>query len=285
MKSVTEPALPGGLGGGRHERPRRLTSGWAAAKAAVKAVLPDRVIFVIRRAKVAAQRRTLVQVPTVPQFLEILHDHHFQKSVREIKYITEYDTARLANLWQLCRMSDPNGNILEVGVLRGGTAIHLMNCQPTARFVLADTFTHVDADEVMRRLHRKGTRLTVLRGVFPGSDTLGEVKDISFAHIDVVVYDSCRSALDYVSRRCRPSAIIMINDCIRHPWGVTEAVCEFADAHPEWIVLPIYPGQGVAMARDGSHPIARLGASPGIERIARDKLPTFGTKADPLPAT
>ncbi|HEX7966989.1 MAG TPA: hypothetical protein VF502_02130 [Stellaceae bacterium] len=259
---------------------------WTRAKDAIKSALPDPVVFTVRKAKVAAQRMKLIQVPAVPQFLDIVHDASFQRSVREIKHITQFDTPRLANLWQLCRMSEPGGNILEVGVHRGGSAIHLMNCQPDAKFFLADTFSRVDGEEVMSRLASKRSNVTVLTGVFPESDKLAVVQDISFAHIDVVVYDSCQRSLEYVAQRCRASATIVVNDCLRYPWGVTEAVCDFLDTHPEWIALPIYPGQAVLVSRDGHYPFARLGRSPDVlARIDRLRMPTFGTKADPLPVS
>jgi hypothetical protein len=256
----------------------------ATIREMLKAILPDRLVFLIRKAKVATQRRTLVQVPTVPQFLDVLHDDAFQDSLREMKHISQFDTSRLANLWQLCRMSEPRGTIVEVGVFRGGTSLHLMNCRPEARFIAADTFRNVaDPDEVVGRLQRKGKDLTVLRGVFPDSDLHGAVKKVTFAHIDVVLYESCRRSLDYIAARCMRSAIIVVNDAIRHPWGVTEALCEFQESHPEWLVLPLYPGQAVAIRRDGQHPLTRLSSAREIrERVRRHRLPTFGTKAEPL---
>jgi hypothetical protein len=255
----------------------------ATFREAVKAVLPDAAVFHIRKAKVALERRGLVQVPSVPQFLDVLHDDAFQRSLREVKHVTRYDTARLAHIWQLCRLSEPGGTILEVGAWRGASAVHLMNCQPAARFVVADTFHTSDYREVIRRLKRKGRDLTVLSGVFPDSDVDGVVKDLTFAHVDVVIYESCWRTLDYVARRCRKSALIVVNDALRHPWGVTEALLEFAEAHRDWIALPLYPGFAVMVQRDGEYSLARLAQAPDIaERIARHDLPTFGTKAEPL---
>ena len=63
--------------------------------------------------------------------IEILADAEFQRSVREVEDLTLLDTARLANLWQLCRSTDLSGAMLEVGSFRGGGALHLSNCCPT----------------------------------------------------------------------------------------------------------------------------------------------------------
>ncbi len=220
----------------------------------------------------------------MPDFLDVLHDPKFQNSVREIKYITQFDTPRLANLWQLCRMSDPDGNILEAGVHRGGTALHLMNCHAAARFIFADTFSGVDAEEVTSRLLGKTRRVMILAGNFPCSDEDRAVRDISFAHIDLVTYQSACAALHYVAARCRPDAIIVVNDCLRYHWGVTEALCEFLDAHREWLALPLYPGQAVMVRRDGTLRFDRLGRAPELpERATRHNMPRFGTKGDPAP--
>lgn len=138
----------------------------------------------------------------------------------------------------------------------------------------------------MSRLHGKGRNLSVLQGVFPDSDKLRSVQDISFAHLDVVVYDSCLWSLEYVTSRCWPSAVVVVNDCLRYPWGVTEALCDFLDPHAEWIALPLYPGQAVLVRRDGHYLFARLGRSAEIPaRAGRYGMPTFGTKADPLPVS
>ena len=50
--------------------------------------------------------------------LEVLADLKFQASVDEVKDITLLDTARLANLWQLCRMTNPAGSLIERRLLQ-----------------------------------------------------------------------------------------------------------------------------------------------------------------------
>src|ERR1700730_1946968 len=48
----------------------------------------------------------LVKKPMDESHLEVLTDPAFQVSINEVKKLTLLDTARLANLWQLCRMSN-----------------------------------------------------------------------------------------------------------------------------------------------------------------------------------
>src|SRR5205085_1396099 len=58
-------------------------------------------------------------------------------------------------------------------------------------------FRDADPNDVTELFRRKQRDATVLVGRFPLSDTRSEVRDIAFAHIDVVVYQSCRDALEY----------------------------------------------------------------------------------------
>ena len=73
--------------------------------------------------------------------VEILADQEFQASVRETKDVTLLDTARLANLWNLCRMTDPEGAIIEIGTFQGGGALHLSNAAPDRKIIVCDPFS------------------------------------------------------------------------------------------------------------------------------------------------
>jgi hypothetical protein len=221
-------------------------------------------------------RRRIIEKPTDPRYLEILGDEAFRASVAEVRDLTRSDTARLANLWQLCRISPP-GALIEVGAYRGGTALHLSNCRPADRIFACDTFAgydpvplhptadrrevewqrhggtgpfhDADPNEVAELFRRKCRDARVLVGRFPLSDTAGEVADIAFAHIDVVVYQSCRDALDYLAARAVPGALFVVNDYLRQTGGPTRAVQEFIAAREDWIALPLYPGQAVLFDR------------------------------------
>src|SRR5271168_967337 len=57
-------------------------------------------------------RDSKVTKPIDESYLEIVHDPVFQASVAEVSGITLLDTARLANLWLLCRASNPTGSII-----------------------------------------------------------------------------------------------------------------------------------------------------------------------------
>ena len=63
-------------------------------------------------------RHSKVTKPIDENFVAILDDAAFQASVKEVGAITMLDTPRLANLWQLARMSNPAGSLIEVGAYK-----------------------------------------------------------------------------------------------------------------------------------------------------------------------
>jgi hypothetical protein len=71
--------------------------------------------------------RSKLTKPIDENYVEILDDPAFQASVKEVRGITLLDTARLANLWMLCRASNPLGSAIEIGSYRGGGALHISN--------------------------------------------------------------------------------------------------------------------------------------------------------------
>jgi hypothetical protein len=251
-----------------------------AMQSAARAVLGGRAVSALGRYHHALQLRRarlrIIEKPTDPRFLEILGDAAFRASVAEVRDLTRSDTARLANLWQLCR-SAPPGRLIEVGAYRGGTALHLSNCRPADRILACDTFAgydpvplhptadrreiewqrrgetgpfhDADPNEVAELFRRKRRDAGILVGRFPFSDTEGAVADIAFAHVDVVVYQSCRDALDYLVGRAVPGALLVVNDYRRQTGGPTRAGQEFIAAREDWVALPIYPGQAVLFDR------------------------------------
>jgi hypothetical protein len=82
----------------------------------------------------------VIPSPIDPVAVQLLADRAFQGSCREIAGLTLLDLPRLANLWQFCRMSNPNGNLIEVGSYKGGGALHISNCCPEREILVCDSF-------------------------------------------------------------------------------------------------------------------------------------------------
>jgi hypothetical protein len=198
--------------------------------------------------------------------VEVLMDSEFQRSVGEVGNHTLLDTARLANLWQLCRLSNPKGAIVEVGSYKGGSALHLSNSCPSRRIFVCDTFDgfgELPIDSEYDRLFSrerfrdtvftsvqslwstKDRDVTWVKGYFPQSATDVNMSDISFAHLDVDLYQSTVDALEFLNSRFIEKSIIVLDDYMRSADGVMKAVWQFQAAHPEWVSFPIYPAQGL----------------------------------------
>jgi O-methyltransferase len=207
---------------------------------------------------------------TVTPHIEVLLDSAFHASVNEVILHTSLDTARLANLWQLCRMSNPAGSIIEVGTHRGGSALHLSNSSPKRRIYVCDTFegfgdvpidpqldhlfhrgdfSDASFDAVKALWRDKGRDVVWVKGYFPASASDLNIEGISFAHLDVDLYQSTADTLEFLRPRFLDRSIIVIDDYLKNTPGLMKAVREFEAAHPEWCSFPMYPGEGIMIHR------------------------------------
>ena len=207
--------------------------------------------------------------PIDPARLEVLGDPVFQASVREVADLTMLDTARLANLWKLCKLSDPRGNILEVGSYRGGGALHLSNCCPERKVIVCDSFRGFEAlnstldknfsgemfkdtnkESVAALFSSRGRKHEVVDGFFPASCVGKSIKPVSFMHLDTDVYKSTIESLSYLEREhiLMDRALIVLDDYDREAKGVNQAVGEFTSACPRWRVFPMFPGQALLLS-------------------------------------
>jgi O-methyltransferase len=166
-----------------------------------------------------------------------LQDQEFLETLQAIRGHTVVDFYRCYELWQLVKQSTHiEGDILEVGVYRGGTgcimaraaehrapAKHVFLCDTYAGIVKAgpqDTvfkggeLTDTSVDLVKDLVARLALpNVAILQGIFP-DDTAAAVSDrqFSFCHIDVDVYQSAREVLDWVWPRLSFGGIIVFDD-------------------------------------------------------------------------
>jgi hypothetical protein len=198
--------------------------------------------------------------------VEILADPDFQRSCDEVAPLTVLDTPRLANLWSLCRMTNPKGNILEVGSYRGGGALHLSNSSPQRKIIVCDSFGGFEkldpnldrsfhdgmfkntSHQAVDRLFRDRRRdYAVLAGFFPA--VCGEqgfnISPVSFVHLDVDAYKPAVESLDYIYPLMLERSLIVLDDFNRRAEGVMRAVREFTAKHSSWVVFPLFPSEGL----------------------------------------
>jgi hypothetical protein len=217
----------------------------------------------------------LIKIRTDPHFIDVLKDASFQRSIDMVRPYTLIDTARLANLWQLCRMSNPKGAILEAGVFKGGASLHLHNSAPERKVYLCDTFVGFNQLPMDRELDRRffprgsydtgfaetarqavhdlmarhTSNFELIEGCFPMSAAGRQLGGISFVHMDFDLYKSIFDSLVFLNDRMIEKSIIVVDDYMRTAEGVVEAVEKFVALTGDWIAFPIYPGQGLLIHR------------------------------------
>jgi hypothetical protein len=212
-----------------------------------------------------------IPVPFIdPKEVEILQDISFQQSLQEVAGLTLLDVCRLANLWQLCRLSNPKGNILEIGTYKGGAALHLSNSCPTRKIIICDSFQgfetvdpqldyhfklsmfkDVSKERVESLFQTRQRNYEVIDGFFPKSCADREIKPVSFIHLDVDTYKSTIESLHYIETAsiAIEKSIIVLDDFCRNTEGVNKAVSEFTSAYKNWVSFPMFPGQGLLLHR------------------------------------
>jgi len=149
-----------------------------------------------------------------------------------------------------------NGDIVEVGVYKGGSAKVLVDNAGDSRVFLFDTFAgmpHHDmaldgrwevgsfsdtSEESIRSMFAGNDRVSVHAGVFP--DDAGDVLAgawLRFVHLDVDNYASYADALEYLYRIVVPGGILVFDDygedCCP---GAKAAVDEFFLGHAQVVI-------------------------------------------------
>jgi O-methyltransferase len=149
-------------------------------------------------------------------------------------------------------MSNPSESLIEVGPYKGGGALHVSNPSPARTIFVCDTFEgfgdlpmdprldHLFARERFRdtnfelvksRWAHKGRDVHWVQGYFPESAANVDISNVSFAHIDLDIYESTVKALKYLRPRLIDRSIVLFDDYLRGVDGVVKAACEFSEAH------------------------------------------------------
>jgi len=182
-------------------------------------------------------------------------DPEFMEIYQCVRSHTLVDIYRCYELWELVRqVQGTEGDVLEVGVWRGGTGAVLAAAarrfKRDADTVLCDTFSgvvkagerdqayrggeHADTSPeiVVRLLESLSLRnCRVVTGIFP--DEVAEQmpnRPVALCHIDVDVYESARSISAWVAPRLVPQGILVFDDYgfLSCP-GVTQLVDEMRE--------------------------------------------------------
>lgn len=161
-------------------------------------------------------------------------DTEFKELYEIVKNNTLVDIYRSYELWTLVNnIVDLEGDILEVGVWRGGTGAILGKASEgsNAQVYLADTFTGVvkasEKDTVYRGGEHSDTSVQivkdllekveskntiVLKGVFPDDFPTLKIDKIKLCHIDVDTYQSARDIFEYTWAKLEVGGAVVFDD-------------------------------------------------------------------------
>jgi O-methyltransferase len=200
-----------------------------------------------------------------------LFDADFRAAYRNVRGSTLVGEQRCYELWHLvAQVAELEGDILEVGVWRGGTGAVLAKRAQLegldAKVYLCDTFqgvvkagpkdsvyvggehSDVTSGSVERLLRAMGLdNVELLVGVFP--DETGPLmpadRGIRLCHIDVDVYRSAKDVLAWVWDRLSPGGVVVFDDFgFPECEGVTKLVNEEA-SKPDRLVVQNLNGHGI----------------------------------------
>jgi O-methyltransferase len=177
-------------------------------------------------------------------------DKEFLAVYEAIRKHTLVDITRCWQLWDSVATGPSGGDIIEVGVWRGGTGCLLAKRAQALRCkaFLCDTFSgvvksgewdneyrngeHGDAHPlfVSSLASKLGVETDILQGVFP-EDTGHRIGDrvFRFAHIDVDVYQSSKDATEWLWPRLVLGGVVIFDD---YGFRRCDGVRKFVD---EWV--------------------------------------------------
>ncbi len=182
-----------------------------------------------------------------------LNDQEFLDVYQKIKSNTLVDVYRCHELWTLARQAMKiEGDILEVGVWRGGTGAILARAvasKPQMKVILADTFEGVvkvgDKDTLYKGGEHSDTSVAIvaalldalsidnariLKGVFPDAHKDEIPGKISMLHCDVDVYLSSKDIVAWCLPRLSVGSILVFDD---YGFFGCEGVTKFCDEFRE----------------------------------------------------
>ncbi|HXH99850.1 MAG TPA: TylF/MycF/NovP-related O-methyltransferase [Sphingobacteriaceae bacterium] len=209
-------------------------------KAFEKALVQEResILDIYRQIQFPRLAEDIIHSQIIPfaTYSPWVEDEDFLIVYRLIKDSTLVDIYRCYELWklvtQLCQVS---GDILEVGVWKGGTGALLCKANEVSHFkgktYLADTFNGVikatDKDPVYRGGEHSDTTFNevdtlmeyvraqnyeILEGVFPENFPDLEIPLLKFCHIDVDTYLSAKDVFEYAWPRMVQGGMVVFDD-------------------------------------------------------------------------
>jgi O-methyltransferase len=162
-------------------------------------------------------------------------DKEFSTLYESVRPHTLVDEARCYELWELIKDLDVPGDILEVGVWRGGTGVIIAEAarkwRPDSMVYLCDTFSGVVKAGALDGHYRGGehadtsvkmvdgllqkvglSNYELLTGIFPDETGARVEGKIALCHVDVDVYESGRDIVKWLTPKLSPGGLIVFDD-------------------------------------------------------------------------
>lgn len=246
-------------------------------KRAAKSMLNSIGLEVVRHKDVTVSGYKYKTVIPNASYSPWLTNEDFSSAYARIKKNTLVDIYRCFELWNLVRQAVVlPGNILEVGVWRGGTgAIITASAEKYSigkKVFLADTFSgvvkasekdasyaggeHSDTSakivkDLIKSFDFKKTAVDIKVGIFPDSfaDEMDEQR-FCFVHIDVDVYQSAKDILEYALPRLSAGGIIVFDD---YGFSTCDGIAKLVDENigrPGLTVLHNLNGHAILIKRE-----------------------------------
>jgi O-methyltransferase len=175
------------------------------------------------------------QVIPVATYAPWESDVAFNNVYEKAKKNTLVDKYRCYELWRMVNeLNLLSGDILEVGVWRGGTGAILSKAsEPNkeTKIYLADTFEGVVKATENDTVYRGGehsdtssaiveellkstgsTNFTILKGIFPDDFPKVKIETLKLCHIDVDTYMSAKEVFDYAWPKIIVGGIVVFDD-------------------------------------------------------------------------
>lgn len=199
-------------------------------------------------------------------------DKKFIEVYEAAKNHTLLDKFRCFELWDLARQyANVAGDILEVGVWRGGSSLILAKAnQDNGTTFLCDTFVgvvkagkedsvykggeHDDTSEeiVNDLLVANGVRnYAICKGIFPEETAHMISSDkIKICHIDVDVYQSAKDIFEWVYPKLISGGMVIFDDYgFAACEGITTLVHELTETYPDLIKIYNLNGHGILIKK------------------------------------
>ncbi len=190
----------------------------------------------------------------------------------KIKDNSLVDLYRCYELWKLVIQTKKctSGDILEVGVYKGGTGALIASAaqyaQIDTKVFLCDTYEGIVKSGIKDNYHRNGdlddtsvmlvqhlisrlklNNVNIIKGVFPDdvADAFVE-KKYRFVHIDVDIYDSAKDIFDFIWKSVESGGIVVFDDYgFTTTRGVTALLDEINDGITDGVFVHNINGHGI----------------------------------------